>query len=395
MASKAVAGGVAADHVATVLMALDGRDETGVKAILKKATPDPLPRPTHETKDAIRIRFSEAAAVYSTPSGGINTVMEPARRQHQSALFRAAGGTVAAVAAVALAGWFGLSHLPKPNTEVQGPTASASPTAPGVAVRWDPEPAFREALTNFHYPLCGEEFAPVAKAVGGVTPVPAVHTTNLPQTGEILELSNAFTSGDGEATALLAAARSYVITKDDVVVFSGGTEFYGMNFYTANAPSDGSGISLSPIMMCDGQEATSELYDATQDLSDAEQTAAQDELFKKWSTFKAGTYKIYFVTPMVFGEQAALAGSFARDGVTDTAMISLDISYSSLTDDPRLATYCFGEKVSGDIHCSPPADVLADVLTRRVDPASVNNTQPGVGVSEPLEYVVPGRDAVE
>ena len=43
MVTKALADGVSAEHVATVLFALDGRDDDGIRAILKKATPDPLP----------------------------------------------------------------------------------------------------------------------------------------------------------------------------------------------------------------------------------------------------------------------------------------------------------------------------------------------------------------
>ena len=58
MATKAVADGVDAEHVAAILIAIDGRDEAGVKAILKKATPDPAAsgRPSRRRRHSTTLR---------------------------------------------------------------------------------------------------------------------------------------------------------------------------------------------------------------------------------------------------------------------------------------------------------------------------------------------------
>ena len=57
MATKAVADGVSAEHVATVLFSLDGRDDEGIRAILKKSTPDPSPTSPNNS----RTRFAVAS----------------------------------------------------------------------------------------------------------------------------------------------------------------------------------------------------------------------------------------------------------------------------------------------------------------------------------------------
>ena len=100
--------------------------------------------------------------------------MEPARQRHRSALISAAAGTAAAVAVVAVGGWFGLNHLPPlPGTAAE-PTPSGSPSDNLIAVTWDPEPDYDAAVAGFHFPECGEKFDPEPQAVGGVTPKPQV-----------------------------------------------------------------------------------------------------------------------------------------------------------------------------------------------------------------------------
>ncbi len=390
MAAKAVEDGVDPEHVAAILIAIDGRDEAGVKAILKKATPSPLPEVAPRDADAIRRRFAESAAIYSTPSGGVNTVMEPARRRHRSAMAGAAGGTLAAVAAVAVAGWFGLNHLPNLGKSAEAPSASASPSATGLLVTWNPEPDYKEAVASFHYPKCGETFAPSAEAVGGVTPSPK----GTPQTdatyGDSLLVADGFASDDGKLTPLLAAPNMFVATLDDKVVYTVSPEYWGMSFFAANTPNaNGSMIGFSASNLCDAQVAAKALSEKMQGLSDDDQTKMWDLFAKEWRDFPPGTYKIYQVTPMVFGEQAALGQAFAVEGVMDTWNLSSDISYTKLAEDPRVAPYCTGSWDVGDFACKPPADVLKEVLTRQIDPTTINSTDPGVGISEPIEYTVP------
>lgn len=389
MAARALEDGADANHVATVLIAIDGHSPEAVKAILKKDTPDPLPEVDPRDIAALRQRFAETAAVYSTPSGGVNTVMAPARQRHRSALTGAAVGTVAAVGVVAAAGWFGLNHLPDLTSAADAPTASASATATGLQVMWDPEPDYNAAMAGFHFPQCGEKFSPEAQPVGGILPKPKVG--DIEEDGDNAQwvlVSDAFVSDDGKQTALLAQPYSIVGTRDGVVIYAEEQHYFGMDLYNANSPSDGSGVGFSPSSMCAAREDGQKLGDSMAGLSDEDQQKMWDEYNKKWSKFEPGTYEIYMVTPIVFGQQLALAQTFALDGIQDMTSLSQDISWTPLADDPRVSPYCIGSKDTGDFQCTPPPSVLKEVLTRQVDPALVDDTAPGVGISAPVEVTV-------
>ena len=259
---------------------------------------------------------------------------------------------------------------------------------------WNPKPDYDAATASFHFPKCGEDFAPEAQAVGGITPEPIATPENDPTFGDMVMVTDNFVSDDGERTGLLAAPYNYVITLDGKVVYSsqmaGGDSFYGMNYYNANVPSgNNGGMGISPGSLCDGQAASEAYATKISGLSDDEQQPLWDTFYEDWTKFKPGTYKLYIVTPIVFGEQAALGQLFALDGITDTSSLSQDISWTPLAEDPRIAPYCAGSMDFGDYTCTPPPDVVKDVLTRQVDPAKINDTDPGIGISEPLEYTVP------
>ena len=123
-------------------------------------------------------------------------------------------------------------------------------------------------------------------------------------------------------------------------------------------------------------------------LSQAKQDKLWAKFDKEWGKFKPGTYSVYVVTPIVFGEQAALGQAFALEGIGDTASLTDNLAYTPLAEDPRIAPFCAGRADAGDMVCNPPPDVLTEVLTRKINPATITDTPPGMGISEPVEFTV-------
>ena len=160
-----------ADHVATVLYALDGRDDEGIRAMRKK----PLLTRSRRSRRNKPSRFAVAS---SRPRRLLGAQR---RRQHgygagptPASVRPGFGGRwiAAVVGGRSRCGWFALNHLPALPGSAAAPTPSASPSDNLIAVTWDPEPDYNAAMADFHYPECGEEFDPKPQAVGGVTPKP-------------------------------------------------------------------------------------------------------------------------------------------------------------------------------------------------------------------------------
>jgi hypothetical protein len=380
MRSQALTRGADAERVATVHFAIDGTgDGQGVSA---------------DDVAELRRRFVETASAYAVPTGGVNTLIAPARRRHRRALaVSAALGTVAAVAIGAVA-YGAVRYLPTASDTAQTPTASASPSATTVSVTWNPGPDIKTALTGFALPECGDTYAPAAQAVGGVTPRPSIDWESDPDTGTMAILQDAFTGESGAPGFVLAGSSTFVVTLDDAVVYAvqgdntsaGG---FGVNTPTVNA----GGYGLSGVDLCTVDDAKATFQkrwgdfdweNATQDQLDA-YSAAWRKFAKKHSALLAGTYKVYQISPLVFGEQAALGQVFFAEGL-DLHSLSQDISWTDLADDPRVSPYCTGDPDLGTWECTPPPDVLREVLTRDVDPSSVIDTAPGLGISAPLVY---------
>jgi len=350
---------------------------------------------------ALRRTYAEASAVYATPSGGTHTVMAPARARRRSAMGRFGAGAVACVAVLAGAIYVLPQVLPKgsshtsPSAQASGSTASASPVANAdlPQVTWNPEPDFTAALSGFDFPACGEKFAPAAQAVGGITPKPSATVDTDPQAGKMVFVSAGFVTDESGAHWLLSDPGMFVVTRDDIVVMTSKAAFQGLDLFMANAPSD-AGIGFNRAQLCDGESAFEDFNKevggldyatATQD-EIADYTAKWDDFYKDWQDWEPGTYRIYQVSPMVFGEQAALAAQFRDQGVENVSALPDFIAWTALAEDPRVAPYCTGTVVGGDIVCAPPTDVLNDVLTLPVDPATVADTAPGMGISEPLVF---------
>jgi len=399
MATKAAADPTGARPAAAVLIAIDGKDAAGDAALLKKDTPDPLPEPSPDDIAALRSRFTATAGTYAVPAGGVNTVMAPAAGRHRSALLGAAGGTVAAVAAVAAAGWFGLNHLPSLGSSAEAPTASGSASPDVFTVTWNPVPDAQKALGGFTFPKCGDTYAPDPQSVNGITPKPSAQIEDAMGSDAFIMISPAFVAEGTDPKQVLAGGSMYVVTLDDKVVFATNQTDANLDLFTANNPITNNGIGgmgFTRSSLCD-VEAKREEFGKTLGEPDWE-TATQeemDEYSKAWEdfdaslgNFPAGTYRVYQISPIVFGEQLALAQVFASEQLTDLSSLMYDISYTNLAQDPRVSPYCSGDLNVGDWHCEPPPDVLKEVLTREVDPGTIDDTPPGLAISEPLEQVV-------
>ena len=404
MVRNAVAGGLDPDAAASVLIALDSFDEARVRKVLAKATPIPLPTPQPEWIGLERKRYVDNAKTYAALQGGMNAVMEPARLRHRGAVIR----TTAIAAAVGVvtvslgygAAAVGLPMLARaPVAAAPSPSASVAPTY----VTWDDASAIETAFAGFEFPECGDDWIPRPASVGGVTPKPTItdEDSSDVEQGPRIGITDGFVSDSETGTWLLAAPYYYVVTRDDEVVMTTADEQYGgLNLYLANSPPSRfrGDISLTRQSLCDAQAAAAELEGTLGDLDP--ETASQEEIdaydaawaqwTSQWNTFEPGTYRIYQVSPMVFGKQAALAQVFHAEGLSDLQMFSTAMQYTDLVEDPRVAPYCVieGQGRDQEAICDVPPDVLKEVLTREIDPATVQDVEPGVGISEALEYVV-------
>lgn len=314
---------------------------------------------------------------------------------------RAAGGTAAGVVAVGAAGWAALNYLPALGVaSADGTTASASPSSTLVSVTWNPEPEYDKAVAGFHWPQCGEEFAPAAQAVDGITAVPALGTLS-EGGGGFLDIQENFTAEDGEPRWLLAQQGSYVVTEDDIVVYSAGDGYQGVDYYTTGLINGQRSYGIWAANSCEAREELTALQDeyfgdGSNSLpadEEEEYEEALNEIFTKYEQFTPGTYKIYLVTPVILGEQAALAEAFSDAGISSVNGIESDITWSDLSDDDRVGPYCVGSRNAGDLQCNIPPDVLRDVLTMEVDPANIDAADGGVAISAPIELTVPEEDS--
>lgn len=381
-------------RAALVLQAIDALDGDGVRRVLgKDAQPVDV---TLEQIAALREEFATQSDVYCAPTGGVGRTMATARRSHRSAMARAGAFGALGVVAVGVLGYAAVGVLPG-EMPAEGPTASASPSAnPSlVAVTWNPGPDVDAAVAGYDWPECGETFAPAARSVGGVTPMPRYegHRTE-PDWGDWYEFGAGFESEDGARRGLLASGTSFVVTRNDVVVYTQAMPDASVDLFTSGM-RNAAAMGIDRSSLCDAQEAWQAKYgnidwDAlTQEEQEAlslEMTAFREQL----GAMEPGTYKVYLVTPLVFGEQAALAQQFALDGVDGLSTLEYNIAYTPLAADPRVAPYCsVAVGLDGSERtCDVPADVLSEVLTLDLDPATIVDVAPGMGISAPLEFEV-------
>jgi len=395
MAKRAVADGVPAERVAAVLVAVDGLQDDGVRDVLGKLSPDPLPAVSAEDASDLRRRFSEVASVYATPSGGNSAVMAPAKRRRRSALLGAAAGTAVAIFALGSVAYAGVKYVPGALAD-DAATASASPSPTVLAVTWHPQVEAMAARQGFIYPECGDNFEPEPQTVNGISGAPSIERFNDEDMGTFVILSEGFATDSGEVRNVLSGAGGFVVTLNDLVMFTTGSEYNGTNLFLANGSGGNGGAGLNRMNFCDTVEERAALEKEFADLDWATATQEDQEeydrawkdLAKQIGDFPPGTYKIYQVSPVIFGEQAALAAVFAQEGLGDISSLEFNISWSELSRDPSMAPYCIGSWDLGDWQCTPPPEVVEALLTREIDPTTIEEAEGGLVISEPFEYVV-------
>lgn len=391
MARDAAARSADAQRVATVLIAIDGHDAAAVRRLLGKSTPEPLPELSAESIAELRARFVQQASVPAVPAGGNNAILEPARRHRRSSLARA--GLSAAVGAIAVIGlgYAAVAYLPDAVAGGAHASATASPSPERIAVRWAPVPAFDAALENFAFPECGDEFAPEPQSVDGVSAAPQVSRETNAEGGASATVFDNFVADDGRARTLLAQPGSIVLTLDGVVVQTVSRDQTTYEYFETGGAHTSQPGYVDPFFWCQPQAELNALFEkyGGGSVEDSDKLdAAIEKLYEKWRDAPPGDYALYVVTPVVFGEQAALAQVFASEGASSVAMLDTDLAYTHLSDDPRVAPYCTGTLAAGDRACTVPDDVREEVLTRELDPSSIDATPSGIVISEPLVYTV-------
>lgn len=119
-----------------------------------------------------------------------------------------------------------------------------------------------------------------------------------------------------------------------------------------------------------------------------------DELDNLPRALPSGEYTFYAWTPMVWGDQAAVAQAWLDAGVEDIQSLRVLSPDNPLLQDPRLGKYCSLPDVDNPfievafVCATVPAEVWEAVLTREVLLDSINPQTPLVAVSQPVTVTV-------
>jgi len=323
-----------------------------------------------------------------------------------------------AMGVITFGAWTAVTQVPGPAGEPRVPadaTGSSSTPSPSpalVALTWDPAPDLARATENLVLPACGDEWAPEPVAVNGATPVTL--------TSDWMELSwpgipiaQTFDFGTGEPAELLYLPHVYVITLDGVVVGVRDVDARPlradlMEYAPPLLMNSAGSVALSGASTCAGQEAfRNQFGDADFEAMTWRESAEFDQatwqFYEDWEALAPGTYQVYSVVPMVFGEQAALGGELVKSPgeVLDDTLNRYGFILTRLSDLRRMdegavisdPLYC--DSVLDDTgyewtECDVPAEVVTKMLTREIDPARIGVAAYGVGISAPLEIVIVG-----
>lgn len=350
-----------------------------------------------ELSDALHDLYEEEARSFSTPSRGLNVLAAEARGARRRAVLQASG--VSAFGVIAIGGLVlgSLQVFGGDGGAVQPGSGSSAAPSDLQEVTWDPWGAFDDAMAGFTMPRCGEAFAPEAARVGGVIPVPYGEVYYNPNgVPESLIVGDDFTAT--EATDFLALPGSVVFTQDGIVVGVTTRFAESLTVYTTDEFS-GSVAEFSQTFSC-AHDAAWEAEIAAEypdypSLTPEERLELElrQPMFEyEWQGVPSGEYAAYVVTPVIFGPQLAVAKEIEAMGVPHVGMALGDIGSTPFADDPRIAFYCelIDNGSSGFYNlCDPPIDVLQEVLTFEIAPASVVDIPSGVAISEPMYLTVP------
>ena len=359
-----------------------------------------------ELSDALHELYEEEARSFSTPPRGLNALAAQARGARRRTLMQASGmGAlgVVGVGALLLGPLNILGDEDKQPVE-PGTAPSEAPFEPSY-LAWDPWGALDHALATFTVPQCGDEFAPEPVAVAGILPAPAAIIEG-DASGDLVGIwvADGFVVSDDAPTEFLALQASYVITQDGVVV--GTANFLPENldlFRSASAPS--SGATFRVQNHCATMVAWHEEFGDSFNNYDNLDSAAQAQLDERMAQFGAdhgallaGEYLVYQVTPIIFGEHLAVAKQLKGIGVSSLGQVISEPGSTRLANDLAIAPYCTPGEEDGfggtpDPVCSPPLDVLKDVLRFTIDRDDVVRLPSGVAISEPVVVTFPEASA--
>lgn len=352
-----------------------------------------------ELSDALHDLYEAEARVQVSPSRAMNTLTGEARSARRRAQLRV--GALAACGALVIGVGVTAGAMALKPQPIQ-PGATPSLSASTISVTWDPTAAIADATAGFHVPKCGDAWAPTPTSVGGVTLAPQAQYWPLDGDGRDSVSVATSLHSDGPPVKFLADTYAYVITHEGVVVAAALT-FENLDLTGASSEAS-TQATMFASDLCAAQDAAAEAWrsvglepNATDAMTDAQKAAIQpqlddmhaqlEQIRKDYKALPSGTYQVYAVTPIVFGEQLAAAQAIAATGYFNPGYINTDIGSTVFRNDPRISPYC--SSLDGSGFCDVPQDVLREVLTFTVDEASVDTTPSGVAISEPVTVTVP------
>ena len=307
---------------------------------------------------------------------------------------------VVAVGSAAV-GWFGVKawqSSQEPTVPSPADTTDADISGETVTLTYRLSDVTAAAADVFVAPECGETWTPEWGAANGVEPKvdASLRQVSGVDTVTIVPGYTTPTAGIG----FLAAEGNIIVTRDDVVVSpEWGAEFVP-EYYVAlpdETTLTQANIQLTGIAMCDVAEDLSAIWEgfdwtnATEDDVAAKQ-AEQEEFAAQHERLPAGTYKVYQWSPIVLGEDAAIARVLAEEGITGLAGLQYNAGYTELYEDPRVAEHCTEElDPDGNLMsrvCDVPEDVLAEVLEREVPVEYIADVPVAVAFSVAAEFTV-------
>lgn len=304
----------------------------------------------------------------------------------------------------AAAGWFGVkawrsSQPVAEPTVAPTPESSPSPGESTISLTFDVDAVIDSVMDLHQVPSCGDTYAPEAHIANNVQA--RVDGAVMLNNGvETLEINPGFRVTGRSALGFLASEGTVIVTRDDVVVWSGwGAEF--VPEYYAASPHDTmltqGGVSLAGSDLCDAADQLSAIWSEVDwaTATDAEISVAQDKAAAFEAQHKelpAGEYRLYMLSPVVVGEPAAIARMLTEEGISGLATLQYTIGYSTLADDPAIQEYCevvtLGDGEATERRCDVPPAVLADVLRREVPASYVVDGAPDEAVSEAYSITV-------
>ncbi|WP_061961527.1 hypothetical protein [Demequina flava] len=301
-------------------------------------------------------------------------------------------GAVAIAGASAAVGWYGVKYLFAPDET--DASAGGEPAGATVPLTFDLSQVAAEGADLFTPPACGEEWTAQATRGNHVMPVVDVATDD-----DGASVHVAFTSDLEGVTAFLAQEGQVIVTRDDVVVTPDwGTEFAPELFVTTedHDTAPGATLQMSGASLCDvAGDLDAILGDFDWENATEDEIAAQYEKAAEFEqenqALPAGEYKVYAWTPIIVGEQAAVARKLAEEGITDLALLQYTAGYSPLADDPAIQPYCSeNETPDGgtELLCDVPQDVLMELLERDVPESYIVDDEPVVAISEAFTFTV-------